>query len=357
MNHSEDASRWKSHRHGSQPWGGESGIALVIVLWVLTLITVIAGQFAFTIRQEMDAVRRYKESAEAYYIAQAGLVEALIALVRENALEPGTGLEEEEEDEEDPDAEEAPSWRLNIPVGPVAFASGRFRVTIENDSGRIDLNTADARLLRFAVGAAVPEEDRVEEIVDGILDWRDTDEFHRLNGAESDYYQSLDVPYRSRNGPFETVDELLYVKGVTPELFFGGLEEVFTLQTGSSLGGRPRPATVRRRVSGGGTGINPNAAPPLLLKALPEMTDELVEALMHSRQERDLQTYEEIGDIVGVDVLSAISPYIGFELSPYYTIRSEGMVNHSSVRQRIALKIRMDPMVPDGYEVIGRIEG
>ena len=117
MNRSEDASRWESHRYGSQPWGGESGIALVIVLWVLTLITVIAGQFAFTIRQEMDAVRRYKESAEAYYIAQAGLVEALIALVRENALEPGTVLEEEEEDEEDPHAEEAPSWRLNIPVG------------------------------------------------------------------------------------------------------------------------------------------------------------------------------------------------------------------------------------------------
>jgi general secretion pathway protein K len=359
----------RSPVHGADaadpPWdrtGDDAGIALVMVLWVLTLIMVVGGQFAFTVRQELQSVRRFKESAEAHYIAEAGLVEALLALGSGRTLAGQQGREEGENESPGARTEveteaEAVAWRINAPVGPIGFSNGQFRITIGNDSGRIDLNTADAPLLRMAVGSVVADEDQTDEIVDAILDWRDGDEFHRLNGAESDYYETLPVPYRSKNGPFDTVDELLFVKGVTPDLFFGGLEGMLTVQQNPFEGSRSRSIVLRRQAAAGGNRINPNAAPAAVLKALPEMTEDLVKAVLTYRQDRDFATFEDIADVVGPDVLAAISPYITFELSPYYTIQAEGMVNDSSVRQRLALRIRMDPTLPDRFEILQRIEG
>ena len=58
-------------------------------------------------------------------------------------------------------------------------------------------------------------------VVDSLLDWRDADDLYRLNGAENDYYQSLPEPYECKNGNLDSIEELLLVRGVTPELFYG----------------------------------------------------------------------------------------------------------------------------------------
>ena len=60
-----------------------------------------------------------------------------------------------------------------------------------------------------------------DEISDAILDWLDADDTPRDNGAESDYYASLTPPYAPRNGPIQSIEELLLVRGVTPQLLFG----------------------------------------------------------------------------------------------------------------------------------------
>src|SRR5947207_2464686 len=60
-----------------------------------------------------------------------------------------------------------------------------------------------------------------EDIANSILDWIDPDEDTRSNGAENDYYSTLSSPYRCKNGPLDTLEELLLVKGVTPQLLFG----------------------------------------------------------------------------------------------------------------------------------------
>ena len=65
------------------------------------------------------------------------------------------------------------------------------------------------------------EDTELDTIVDSIFDWRDTDNLHMLNGAEDDYYQSLDRPYSSKDGPFDSPEELLLVKGITPGIFYG----------------------------------------------------------------------------------------------------------------------------------------
>jgi hypothetical protein len=58
-------------------------------------------------------------------------------------------------------------------------------------------------------------------IINSILDWIDPDDVPRVQGAESDYYQGEDPPYNAKNGPIDDMCELLFVKGVTPELYWG----------------------------------------------------------------------------------------------------------------------------------------
>src|SRR6185503_10932343 len=97
-------------------------------------------------------------------------------------------------------------------------------------------------------------ENEAEIIADSIVDWRDDDDFHQPNGAETEYYESLERPYRAKNAPFDTVEELLLVRGVTRELFYGdeerpGLKDLFSVFTTTPT-------------------YNPNTATPALIQAL-----------------------------------------------------------------------------------------
>lgn len=342
--------------------GSESGIALFVVLWVLTLLMVIVGQFSFTVRHELQSLRNFKEATEAYYIAEAGLNSTLLDLVKGREIggqlveDPDEYIDEDEElDEAYPEAQ--PSLRINAPNPPVPFANGRFAVWIDNASGRFNLNSADDDLLRLMLDPLVADEDTISEIVDAIMDWRDSDDLHRLNGAESDYYRSLDEPYACKNGDFDTVDELLFVKGVTPEIFYGGLRDMVTVSGSDAGDGQRLRRIFRGRTAAATSRININAAPRSVLMALPEMTEDRIEAIETYRSEQDFKSLAEVADVVGADAYDAISPYISLELSNFYTIYAEGMLIDSPVRQRIALRLRIDPMLPDQFEVLQRIEG
>jgi DNA uptake protein ComE-like DNA-binding protein len=104
-----------------------------------------------------------------------------------------------------------------MPLGP--------RFGLEDESVRLNLNMvlladqleegASRNLLMALPGMS-------EEIADAILDWMDEDDEEREYGAELDYYSALEpAPYAPRNGPLQTVEELLLVAGVTPQLLFG----------------------------------------------------------------------------------------------------------------------------------------
>jgi general secretion pathway protein K len=192
--------------------------------------------------------------------------------------------------------------------------------------------------------------------VDSILDWRDSDDLHRLNGAENNYYQSLPKPYACKNAPFDTVEELLLVRGMRPEFFYKNLRSVVTV----TEAGKIKKASKRRSRRRGSSSvtravvgqINLNAAPRKLLEALPQMTPEQVQDMIDHRTEQDLISIDEVRDLVGEQTFSLISPYMTLTLSPYYTIYAEGRVSGSSVRQVIRAMVKIDPNRPAGYQVV-----
>ena len=316
-----------------------------MVLWVLTLLAVIVGQLSFSVRNELKALRNLKESAEAYYIAEAGLALATLALSQGDGLGGNTDVERP-----------ATLLRVNTPIPVVPYAGGRIGIWVDNASGRVNLNTADASMLRLMLGGLGLDDGQVDTIVDSILDWRDDDEFHRASGAESDYYRRLSEPYESKNADFESIEELRLVKGVTAELF-ARIESRFTVFADPASESRQLRRLFRRRPVAGVNRINLNAAPSAVLSALPGMTPDLVDVVAEFRRDRDFKTLTEISDLLGPGVSAEMAPYVSLEMSPFYTIYAEGMVNQSKVRQRITLKIRIDPREPKGFTVLQRIEG
>ncbi|PID71811.1 MAG: hypothetical protein CSB34_05330 [Desulfobulbus propionicus] len=121
---------------------------------------------------------------------------------------------------------------------------------------------------------AIEDEQQVNELLDAIRDWIDEDDDPRDNGAENAYYQSVDPQYRCANSRLKTKEELLYVKGMSRQLFYGddeheGLEPYLT-------------------VVGDDGKINVNTAAPQVLLALsPDLTEEMVEDLIAYRGNED----------------------------------------------------------------------
>lgn len=110
--------------------------------------------------------------------------------------------------------------------------TGAHRFGLANESAKFNVNIL---LDLWEAEEALPEEERVglaylatenipymtEDIIDAILDWLDTDDDKRPGGAETSDYEGLAVPYECKNGPMDSIEELLKVQGVLPEYFYG----------------------------------------------------------------------------------------------------------------------------------------
>jgi len=215
----------------------QSGFALIAVLLVLAFVAVIGAEFAYSMRLEASAARIYKETLIATHLAEAGIEQATRELVGEFAF-VALG------DEKDPGVDPAcpmvfyTTARVAIkrlPHQNVPLGGGQFSYCITDEDSRLNLNTVTGdRFSRLLEALGVERADR-DTISDSLLDWKDTNEEHRINGAESeDTYLKLPVPYRSKNGNLDSVAELTQIKGVTPTLLEGadgrrGLADVVTV--------------------------------------------------------------------------------------------------------------------------------
>ncbi len=119
-------------------------------------------------------------------------------------------------------------------------------LTLSPEASRLNLNQADAQALRdLFLEHHIPEHE-AEIMADSLLDWRDEDDLHRLNGAEKDYYQ--DRGYVPRNGPLKDLSEVTLIKGFDPYRFWfnPGIYRWVTI-----YGGSPRQRPEEEDLEGG----------------------------------------------------------------------------------------------------------
>jgi general secretion pathway protein K len=200
--------------------GGERGLALVVVLWILAFLSVVFTAFTFSMRTELAAASNFRQEAEAYYLAEAGVYRAAAEIINADRNVPPDSTLYDALDER---WHTNPAAYENVPLG-----GGHYWVTVTDEESKFPLNGQitpqyDAMLRRLFSNSGVTDEKLVSTIVDSIQDWRDADNLHRLNGAEDDYYLSLPTPYRAKNADFESIEELALVKGMTPEILYGNV--------------------------------------------------------------------------------------------------------------------------------------
>jgi len=139
-------------------------------------------------------------------------------------------------------------WQTNGDAQTFDFNATRMRISIQDELGLVDLNQADPSVLVSLMQTAGLDHQSASNLVDKILDWRDSAPFRRLNGAKDSDYRAVGRNYRPRNGPFQSVDELLLVMDMTPMLF-SRVEPAVTVYSGRQF-------------------IDPNIAPREVLAAL-----------------------------------------------------------------------------------------
>lgn len=209
-----------------------SGFVLVVVTIVILLLSLAAWTFSGTMLVEYEAAAMYGRDVEARLHAESAIEFAAVRIMERDA-DPSVDVYH------DPSAFRGQTlFEIDNPRGQARFsivtpdetgtASSGVRFGLSSENAKFNLN----RLLEIEEEAGEESEvdayttlsyipGMTENIVAAILDWMDSDDERRAGGAESLDYQGLAVPYEARNGPLETIDELLKIQGVTPRLFYG----------------------------------------------------------------------------------------------------------------------------------------
>lgn len=284
-----------SHDGAGTISGPQKGMALLMVLWALTILTVMVFSFSYMARTEAYAALSFRQTIEKKFLAEAGIERAMVELLYIDAnkskaiVKPGDEV-----------------WRTDGRPYKILTENGYYTIAITNEGGKVDINTTSELILRNLLLNLGLDLDDVDIIVDSIMDWKDPDDLHRLHGVEDDYYMSLPAPYKAKNANFETLEELLLVKGMTPEILYGA----------KGKKGIADFLTVNSKM----TNININAAPKEVLSAVPGITPELADAIIAIREAQEIQ---DIQGILG-DNYSLAAPYIGLTGTNAFTIESTG---------------------------------
>jgi general secretion pathway protein K len=228
-----------------RPGRFEQGIALILVLWVITLLTVIAGSFVYGARSTALIAGNLVSIAKARALADAGTHRGLYELLKPTS--------------------DAERWKADGRERVFSLEDAEIRLVMRDETAKIDLNSASDALLKGLLLSVGMDEERANQILDAILDWRDADDLVHPQGAERDRYEAMGLPVIPANAPFQAVDELQHVMGMTPDVFrkLAGALTVFSRQPG----------------------INSTLASRQVLLALPGATEENVDAYLAQREE------------------------------------------------------------------------
>jgi general secretion pathway protein K len=238
-------------RRNDFPRRRNAGIALVIVLWLIALLSLLAVGQTATVRTETLVTGNQVTAAQARAAAYGGIQLGLLELLRPS---------------------QARNWHADGSVYPAELDGVALHISLADETGKVDLNFASGPLLDALLRAAEVEDDVRIPLVDAILDWRDPDDLRRADGAEREAYAAAGLDYAPRNGPMQSTEELMLVLGMDAALYHT-LADSITVHSGNAVfnptvaSGRVLQRMVQDGVTQGGTvGVHDDdgadAAPP-----------------------------------------------------------------------------------------------
>jgi general secretion pathway protein K len=296
---------------------GQRGVALVLTLLILTILVVTGLELNRAMRVEASLGGNFRDLTQASYIAQSG-VEVARALIQED--DPTyDGLDER-----------WAQFEVMSSLSHQFFTEGYFTGRIVDESGKFNPNG-----LITSYGNVDPKKkDQIERllillrqdpgVVDAILDWLDPDELRRPLGAEREYYMLLKPPYVPKNGPLDSLGEMLLIKGVSPSIFYGtdekeGLQKYLTVY------------------SEGKININ-TASLPVLMSLSPKVDQGMAQAVVNYRT---LKPFHKPEDLRAIPGWGAVYPAISSEIavnSHYFSLEMTGIYHDARALVRTVVK-------------------
>jgi len=319
-----------------------------MVLWVIAILSVIVLEFCFAMRTEVNIAKNYKEETQLYAIAGAGIQRAMAELIYKHDLRIQQWRKTLVTEEVPSEKKE---WTTDGRSYSLSFEQGICEIRIMSEAGKMNINTVSEPTLRKIIGQMGLEEVKRDIVVDSILDWRDPDDLYRINGAENDYYQSLKEPYYCKNGNLDSMEELLLVRGVTSNLFYGREEEK-----------EEKGPTVNRvglkdifSIYAPGEEIDINSASSPVLRVVLGLPNDLAQRIIKAREEKVFENQQDL--LHRVPELSSLMGEIGRAIAYksttlYYTVESRAMNKDRKSLQGLKVIIKIDPTEKGKYKVI-----
>jgi len=352
--HLRRGSRLPKNFFGEQVGGQAHGVALIMVLWVMAILSVAVLEFSFAMRTEVNITKNYKDELQLYAAVQGGVQRAIAELIfkhdpRVQQLRKTLRTEEIPQDKKE--------WVADGRPYSLPFDQGICEIKMMSEAGKVNINLVSESMLRKIITLLGLEGETKDIVVDSILDWRDPDDFYRVNGAENDYYQSLKEPYRCKNGNFDSIEELLLVRGITPALFYGrkgarkeeekgkmgqtGLKEIFSIYSP-------------------GIQMDINSATPIVLKLVLGIPEDVSLKIVKAREERVfdhqldlLQRVPEMKPFIeGDPEKQSLLLYGRTITTPYYTIESRAKSKDGGSVRGLKTIIKIDLKEKEHYKII-----
>ncbi len=177
----------------------KKGLVIVAVLWTIVVLMILVAVLGRKSRLDMKVSMARIEAVRCKWACRAG-AEKAVAILNEDETDNDSLLDLWSDSDED--------------FNDIPLENCLFNVRVIDEASKLNINYVTKDQLM-----GLPY--MLEEIADAIIDWRDDNDNPSGLGVESGYYESLEFGYMARNGPFRTIRELLLVKDVTPELFYG----------------------------------------------------------------------------------------------------------------------------------------
>ncbi len=331
------------------PPENNNGVALIMVLWVVTILSVVVLEFSSAMRTEVNITRNFQEELQLYAMAKGGVERAIAELVYKNDSRVQLLRRTLKIEEVLPDQRE---WMADGREYQQLFDRGSCTIRIMGEAGKININLVSETMLRKIVTHLGLEGEARDVIVDSLLDWRDPDDFYRLNGAENDFYRSLKEPYDCKNGSLDSVEELLLVRGVTPGLFYGQKE------TRKSEEGSDRERTGLKEifsVYAPGEQIDINSATLPVLRFVWGIPGEVAKRIIKVREEKNFENQQDLLQRVPelIPFIQEMGRYILFR-SPtsYYTVEAQAKGKERDSLRNLKAIIKIDSREKEGYKIV-----
>ncbi len=177
----------------------QTGVALILVLWITTLLTLIASSFIHAMRTDINIVGNAVTRAKLDAATSAAVHRALLEIAKPEQF--------------------ADRWKSDGVPQSWQYHDMVIQLSILDESGKIDINSGNEALIRGLFKSQGLTDEQAAALSDAVGDWRDPDSLKRPRGAEEPEYVAAGLAYKPNNAPFQSIDEMRLVLGMTPELF------------------------------------------------------------------------------------------------------------------------------------------